>query len=102
MNVEQVPRISSKLIAERRVTIVPVKFLRRDGMLPLPIPERVTGQASGIQEVRTFFGNLSQAHFALVIAWLVSCLRDPGVYPILMIHGESGSGKRSWRGCLPT
>jgi putative DNA primase/helicase len=72
---------------------VPVKFVRRDGMLPLPIPERVTEQLSGIEELRSFFGNLSQAHFALVVAWLVSCLRDTGVYPILMIHGESGSGK---------
>jgi len=72
---------------------VPVKFVRRDGMLPLPIPERVTEQLSGIEELRSFFGNLSQAHFALVVAWLVSCLRDTGVYPVLMIHGESGSGK---------
>jgi hypothetical protein len=72
---------------------VPVKFLRRDGMLPLPIPERITEQASGIEELRTFFGNLSQAHFALVIAWVMSCLRDTGVFPVLMIHGESGSGK---------
>jgi polynucleotide 5'-kinase involved in rRNA processing len=31
--------------------------------------------------------------FALVVAWLMSCLRDTGVYPVLMIHGESGSGK---------
>lgn len=62
---------------------VPVKFIRREGMLPLPEPE----------ELRGFFGNLSQAHFALVIAWLMSCLRDTGVYPVLMVHGESGSGK---------
>jgi putative DNA primase/helicase len=72
---------------------VPVKFVRRDGMLPLPVPEPVTEQLSGIEELRSFFGNLSQAHFALVVAWLVSCLRDTGVYPVLMIHGESGSGK---------
>jgi hypothetical protein len=72
---------------------VPVTFVRRDGMLPLPIPEPVTEQLSGIEELRSFFGNLSQAHFALVVAWLVSCLRDTGVYPVLMIHGESGSGK---------
>jgi putative DNA primase/helicase len=72
---------------------VPVKFVRRDGMLALPIPERVTEQLSGIEELRSFFGNLSQGHFALVVAWLASCLRDTGVYPVLMIHGESGSGK---------
>jgi putative DNA primase/helicase len=72
---------------------VPVKFIRREGMLPLPDPERVTEQLSGIEELRDFFGNLSQAHFALVVAWLMSCLLDTGVYPILMVHGESGSGK---------
>lgn len=72
---------------------VPVKFVRRDGMLPLPMPEPVTEQRSGIEELRSFFGNLSQGHFALVVAWLMSCLRDTGVYPVLMIHGESGSGK---------
>jgi putative DNA primase/helicase len=72
---------------------VPVKFVRREGMLPLPKPEQVTEQCSGIEELRSFFGNLSQAHFALVVAWLMSCLRDTGVYPVLMVHGESGSGK---------
>jgi putative DNA primase/helicase len=72
---------------------VPVKFVRRDGMLRLPVPEPVTEQQSGIEELRSFFGNLSQAHFALVVAWVVSCFRDTGVYPVLMIHGESGSGK---------
>jgi hypothetical protein len=72
---------------------VPVKFIRRDGMLPLPVPERVTEQLSGIEELRSFFGSLSQAHFALVAAWLMACLRDTGVFPVLMIHGESGSGK---------
>jgi hypothetical protein len=75
------------------VDTVPVKFVRRDGMLPLPMPEPVTEQLSGIEELRGFFGNLSQGHFALVVAWLMSCLRDTGVYPVLMIHGESGSGK---------
>jgi putative DNA primase/helicase len=72
---------------------VPVKFVRRDGMQPLPIPEPVTEQLSGIEELRSFLGNLTQGHFALVIAWLVNCYRDTGVFPVLMIHGESGSGK---------
>jgi putative DNA primase/helicase len=71
----------------------PVKFVRREGMLPLPTPEHVTEQTSGIEELRGFFGNLSHQHFALVIAWLMSCLRDTGVFPVLMVHGESGSGK---------
>jgi integrase len=71
----------------------PVKFVRRDGMLPLPMPERVTDQQSGIAELRGFFGNLSQQHFALVVAWLMSCFRDTGAYPVLMIHALSASGK---------
>jgi hypothetical protein len=72
---------------------LPVKFVRRDGMLPLPMPERVTERQSGIEELRSFFGNLSQPHFALVVAWLMSCFRDTGAYPILMIHALSASGK---------
>jgi hypothetical protein len=73
---------------------VPVKFVRRDGMLPLPTPERVTEQQSGVVELRCFFGNLNQAHFALVAAWLMSCFRDTGAYPVLMIHAsQAGTGK---------
>ncbi len=72
---------------------VPVKFVRRDGMLPLPIPECVTEQRSGIEELRGLFGNLSQEHFALVVTWVMSCVKDTGDFPILMVHGESGSGK---------
>src|SRR5258708_35429166 len=72
---------------------VPVKFVRRDGMLPLPIPDPVTEQQSGVEELRSFFGNLSQGHFALVVAWVMGCLRDTGVYPVLMIPGESGPQK---------
>jgi putative DNA primase/helicase len=71
----------------------PVKFVRRDGMLPLPVPESATEQSSGIAELRAFLANLTQEHFVLVVAWLMSCLRDTGTFPILMIHGESGSGK---------
>jgi putative DNA primase/helicase len=70
-----------------------IKFTRRDGMMSMPDPERVTEQCSGIEELRSFFGNLSQAHFALVVGWVMSCLRDTGVFPVLMVHGESGSGK---------
>src|SRR5262245_44872926 len=51
------------------VDVAPVKFVRRDGMLPLPVPEIVTEQPSGIEELRGFVGNLSQEHFILVVAW---------------------------------
>src|SRR5262245_11918392 len=62
-------------------------------MLPLPVAEIVTEQPSGIEELRGFVGNLSQEHFILVVAWLMSCLKDTGTFPVLMVHGESGSGK---------
>jgi putative DNA primase/helicase len=71
----------------------PVKFVRRDGMLPLPVPETSTEQSSGIIELRGFLANLTQEHFVLVVGWLMSCLKDTGTFPILMVHGESGSGK---------
>ncbi len=75
------------------VAEVPIKFVRREGMLSLPIPERVTEQYSGIAELRAIFSNLSQAHFALVVAWIMSCLRDTGVYPILMIQRNQAREK---------
>ncbi len=71
----------------------PIKFVRRDGMLPIPIPESMTEQLSGIMKLREFLGNLTQEHFILVVVWLLSCLKDTGTFPILMVHGESGSGK---------
>jgi putative DNA primase/helicase len=71
----------------------PIKFVRRDGMLPLPVPESSTEQVSGIVDLRSFLANVSEEHFVLVVAWLISCLRNTGTYPVLMVHGESGSGK---------
>jgi hypothetical protein len=73
----------------------PVKFIRRPGMLPLPIPERVTEQLSGIAGLRSLFPNLSQTDFALCVTWLMSCTRDTGMFPILIINGMAGSGKSS-------
>jgi putative DNA primase/helicase len=75
------------------VDSAPIKFVRRDGMLPLPVPERSTEQVSGMVDLRSFLANVSEEHFVLVVAWLIACLRDTGTYPILMVHGESGSGK---------
>jgi len=35
-----------------------------------------------IAELRGFLANLTEEHFVLVVAWLMSCLRDTGTFPI--------------------
>ena len=66
----------------------PVKFVRTNGMLPLPAP------ASGgdIAELRQFI-NATEQDWALVVAWLLAALRPTGPYPILLVNGEQGSCK---------
>lgn len=65
-----------------------VKFLRRNGMKPLPRPTR----GGDIRELRPFI-NVRDEDFVLVVGLLVTALRPRGPYPIGMISGTSGSAK---------
>jgi 5S rRNA maturation endonuclease (ribonuclease M5) len=67
----------------------PVMFIRKRGMLPLPVP--VKGGSVG--ELRRFINVKNQHDFILMVAWMVTALRGRGPYPVQAIHGEQGSCK---------
>ena len=67
----------------------PVWFRRSRGMLPLPAP--VAG--GSVNNLRAFLNVKDDAHFVLMVAWLLGVLSPQGPYPILNICGEQGSGK---------
>lgn len=72
---------------------VPVAFLRAPDALHLPEPESA---AASTGDLRTFVNVDSDDELALAWAWLVCAARpfaDGGAYPILLLHGEQGSGK---------
>ena len=66
----------------------PVKFRRTKGMLPLPTPEH-GGDISILKE----FANVSEDDWPLMLAWLVALFRPDKPFPVLVLHGEQGSGK---------
>jgi hypothetical protein len=68
-----------------------VRFIRRKGMLPLPVP----AEGGSIDELRPFINVKNDSDFVLVVAWLLAAFRDHGPYPILMAWGEAGSAKSS-------
>jgi putative DNA primase/helicase len=54
---------------------------------------QVEPEAGGmIEELRRFL-NVNEADHKLVVGWLVAALRERGPFPILLAHGEHGSGK---------
>lgn len=68
----------------------PVRFIRRPGMMPLPVPIH-----GGTLRVLRELLRLGDDEFVLVAAWLLAALRRRGPFPVLAVHGEAGSGKSS-------
>lgn len=66
----------------------PVKFRRTRGMMPFPLPER----GGNIDELRRF-ANVNDEDWSLLLAWLVAAFRPNKPFPVLVLHGEQGSGK---------
>jgi hypothetical protein len=66
----------------------PVKFRRTKGTLPLPIPER----GGSAQELKQF-ANVADEDWPLLLAWLIAAFRPNKPFPVLVLHGEQGSGK---------
>jgi hypothetical protein len=73
----------------RIVPQAPVSFIRPKGMLPLPRPE----PGGSVDALRPFVNVRDEAHFRLLVAWMVAAQRPRGPYPILCIQGEHGSSK---------
>jgi hypothetical protein len=70
----------------------PIRFIRSNGMLPLPIPAKGKTQ-DGIGALKTYVNIEEGADFALVKAWLLAAFRDRGPYPVLALIGQHGSAK---------
>ncbi|MGD9561993.1 MAG: hypothetical protein AB7F88_07215 [Pyrinomonadaceae bacterium] len=66
----------------------PVKFRRTRGTLPLPKPEK----GGNIAELKRF-ANVSEHDWPLALAWLAANFRPNKPFPVLVLHGEQGSGK---------
>jgi putative DNA primase/helicase len=66
----------------------PIRFRRSSGIRPLPIPER----GGHVDELRRLI-KLSDDNWILYVSCLAHALRPRGPYPVLLLHGEAGSGK---------
>ncbi len=72
---------------------VPVIFLRDPYALPLPVPEV---DAASAADLLAFVNADDGDDLALLWAWIMCALRpfaEGGAHPILLLHGEQGSGK---------
>jgi hypothetical protein len=73
----------------------PVRFIRKRGMLPLPLPVR----GGRIDELRRFVNVPGEAGWILYSACIVAYLRPRGPYPVLVLNGEHGSAKSTTARC---
>jgi hypothetical protein len=67
----------------------PVRFLRPDGLLPLPVP--IAG--GSIKALAQYVNLETSDDFVIVVSWLLAALCPRGPYPILCVSGEHGSAK---------
>lgn len=67
----------------------PVRFVRRRGMLALPVP--VAG--GRVDELRQFVNVPDDDTWTLVKSWMLGALHPKNKYPILVVNGEHGSAK---------
>ena len=67
----------------------PVRFVRAQGMLALPVPEH----GGSLLALRELVNLGDDGDWTLVLAWLVAALRPTGPFPILLVHGEQGTAK---------
>jgi hypothetical protein len=66
----------------------PVRFYRRRGMLPLPMP--VDG---GVVDLLKPYVNASKDDFYLLVSFALAALHGCGPYPVLVLLGEAGAAK---------
>ncbi len=67
----------------------PVRFVRKAGSRPLPVPV----QGGSLDELRRFVNLPDEGDWTLYLGWLVSAFRPRGPYTILILNGEQGSAK---------
>jgi hypothetical protein len=66
----------------------PVRFVRPQGQLPLPLPVK-----GGSLELIRPFVNVEDGDWVLLLSWIVCCFHPTGPYPILVLNGGQGSAK---------
>jgi hypothetical protein len=73
----------------------PVRFQRRRGMLPLPLPVPHTRLTRGeaIRKFRGFVNVASDDDFTLLLSYIFAALSGRGPFPLLIILGPPGSAK---------
>lgn len=67
----------------------PVHFKRSDIMQPLPRPVK----DGNIDDLKPFINYGNDNEYKLIIAWLLSTLKENNPFPLLTIQGEQGSAK---------
>jgi hypothetical protein len=70
----------------------PVKFLRRRGMLPLPVPQ----PGGCLDELRELVNLPDNDDWVLYQSWLVGAFRPGRPFIILTVNGEPGSAKSTF------
>ncbi len=67
----------------------PVKFVRSDLTLPLPMP----AGGGRLDDLRQFLNLAEDGSFQLLVTYCIAALMPNGPYPVLAIGGEQGSSK---------
>jgi len=67
-----------------------VRFIRSNGMLPMPSPVRAEGALGRFHELTNIH---NRADFMLLVGWLIAAMRPTGPYPILVLRSGHGNGK---------
>jgi putative DNA primase/helicase len=79
-------------------TDVPVKFVRRNGMLAHPVPVQLAEGETIWSSLRPLFTPINVKDFSkqqLVVGFLLGCLNPRGPFAIFGFNAEQGSGKSS-------
>jgi putative DNA primase/helicase len=75
------------------------RFRRSAGMAALPHPVK---KGCDLNLLRPFVNVGSEDDFRLMVGWLLGALRPTGPYPLLILTGEQGRGRRAERNGIPS
>jgi hypothetical protein len=67
----------------------PVRFVRADGMLPLPHPAR----GGNVAALRPFLNVKEDSDFTVLVGYTLAAMRPRAPYPILAAYGPPGAAK---------
>lgn len=76
----------------RIVSDSPARFIRREDMAPLPMPEK----GGKVEDLFKYLRTQTEDHKRLVVCWMLQALLPNGPYPILITEGEQGASKTTF------